>query len=120
MFSMKIPKMLLRQIYTFNSLKNVVNGIQFAIKNRLTDVEFMEVISIKINGKEIPKEQITLDWGDGKIIPANEINEQSSISFPLRQVVLVTCQTENLPHGKHKLEIAFRVKDYGVLEFDVE
>jgi hydroxymethylglutaryl-CoA reductase (NADPH) len=120
MFSMKIPKMLLRQIYTFNSLKNVADGVQFAIKNRLTDVEFMEVISIKINGKEIPKEQITLDWGDGKIISANEINEQNPISFPLRQVVLVTCKTENLPHGKYKLEIAFRVKDYGVLEFDVE
>ena len=46
-----IPSMLLRQLYTFNSLKNTENGVQFAIKNRLTDVEFTELKSVSINGR---------------------------------------------------------------------
>ena len=34
-----IPSMLLRQLYTFGSLKNTGQGVQFAIKNRLSDAE---------------------------------------------------------------------------------
>ncbi len=49
-----IPSMLLRQLYTYNSLKNTENGVMFSIKNRLTDVQFSELKSIKINGEEIP------------------------------------------------------------------
>ncbi|MCS6874139.1 MAG: hydroxymethylglutaryl-CoA reductase [Pyrinomonadaceae bacterium] len=118
MFSMKIPRMLLRQLYTFNSLKNTADGVQFAIKNRLMDVEFLELVFVKINGKEIAKENILLDWGDGKLLRADELKEP--IKFPLRKVVLVNCKMENLDHGKHHIEIAFKVKDYGLLEFDVE
>ncbi len=115
-----IPSMLLRQLYTLNSLKNVEGGVQFAIKNRLTDVEFSALNSIKINGNEIAKDKITFDLGDGNIISAADISESSPIPFPLKKIVLVTAQTENLPHGKHKIEIAVKAKSYGSLKFDVE
>lgn len=115
-----IPSMLLRQLYTFNSLKNTANGVQFAIKNRLTDVNFSELTSIKINGVEIPKDKITFDLGEGNIISANDISEANVISFPLKKVVLVNCEYGNLSTGKHKIEIAVKAKGYGSLKFDVE
>lgn len=115
---MKIPRMILRQLYTFNSLKNTPEGVQFAIKNRLTDVEFLELVSVKINGKQVEKGDITLDWGNGKLVKADELKEP--IHFPLRKIVFVNCKTSKLEHGKHRIEIAFKVKGYGVLEFDVE
>jgi len=36
---MLIPSMLLKKLYTLGSLKNTAAGVQFAVKNRLSDTE---------------------------------------------------------------------------------
>ena len=115
-----IPSMLLRQLYTNSSLKNIENGVQFAIKNRLTDVTFSELTSLKINGVEIAKDKIAFDLGDGNVISAVDISEQNPIPFPLKKIVLVSAKNGNLTHGKHKIEIAVKAKSYGSLKFEVE
>ena len=115
-----IPSMLLRQLYTNSSLKNIENGVQFAIKNRLTDVTFSELKSLKINGVEIPKDKIKFDLGEGNVISASDISESNPIPFPLKKIVLVSTQFGNLTHGKHKIEIAVKAKSYGSLKFEVE
>ena len=115
-----IPSMLLRQLYTHNSLKNTETGIKFSIKNRLTDVKFSELKSVKINGHEIPKENITFDFGNGETLAATAISEDNPIDFPLRKVIEVHCEGENLEHGKHKIKITVKAKGYGKLKFEVE
>ncbi|MDH3529290.1 MAG: hydroxymethylglutaryl-CoA reductase, partial [Acidobacteriota bacterium] len=115
-----IPSMLLRQLYTYNSLKNTDDGIMFSIKNRLTDVKFTELKSIKINGEEIPKEKISFDLGDGKVVPANSISDDSAIDFPLKKVVHVHASIDPLEFGKYKIRIAVKAKGYGSLKFEVE
>ncbi|NNE67493.1 MAG: hydroxymethylglutaryl-CoA reductase [Pyrinomonadaceae bacterium] len=115
-----IPSMLLRQLYTYNSLKNTDEGITFSIKNRLTDVKFTELKSIKINGKEIPKDRITLDLGEGNVISANSVSSDSAIDFPLKKILHVHAKTNNLEHGKYKIKIAVKAKGYGSLKFEVE
>lgn len=109
--------MLLRQLYTNNSLKNIEDGVQFALKNRLSDAEFTELVGIKIDGQEVPAGQISVDLGDGKFVAAESVRE---ISFPLRKVLNVRCQIGNLATGKHKIHIAFRAKPFGELKFEVE
>ena len=113
-----IPSMLLRQLYTTNSLKNNENGIQFALKNRLSDSEVSELTGVKINGQEIPKDKISLDLGDGTMIGANAIIEP--IAFPLKKTLVVHAAIGNLEHGKYKIEIAFKAKSFGNLKFEVE
>ncbi len=115
-----IPSMLLKQLYTFNSLKNTETGIKFSIKNRLTDVKFSELKSVKINGKEIPKDKIKFAFGDGEMLSANDISEDNPVDFPLRKVIDVHAETANLEHGKHKIKIAVKAKGYGSLKFEVE
>ncbi|NNE98292.1 MAG: hydroxymethylglutaryl-CoA reductase [Pyrinomonadaceae bacterium] len=117
---MPIPSMLLRQLYTYNSLKNTESGVKFSIKNRLTDVKFSKLKSVKINGKEIPREKITFDFGNGETLAASAVTEDNPIDFPLRKVIDVHCETENLDHGKHKIKIAVKAKGYGSLKFEVE
>ena len=115
-----IPSMLLRQLYTNNSLKNTGNGIKFSIKNRLTDVKFSELQSIKIGGVEIPKDKITFDFGGGETMSATTISENNPIDFPLRKTIDVHAETENLEHGKYKIKIHVKAKGYGSLKFEVE
>ncbi|MEZ5424673.1 MAG: hydroxymethylglutaryl-CoA reductase [Pyrinomonadaceae bacterium] len=115
-----IPSMLLRQLYTYNSLNNTADGIRFSIKNRLTDVKFSELQSIEIDGREIPKERISLDFGDGHTLSATDVSEDSPIDFPLRRTMDVHAAIGNLPHGKYKIRIAVKAKGYGSLKFEVE
>jgi len=115
-----IPSMLLRQLYTNGSLKNTDKGIKFSIKNRLTDVKFSELKSIKINDVEIPKDKITLDLDGGALIAAADVSVDNVIDFPLRQTMDVCAETKTLEHGKYKIEIAVKAKGYGSLKFDVE
>jgi hydroxymethylglutaryl-CoA reductase (NADPH) len=112
-----IPSMLLRQLYTNNSLKNTDGGVQFALKNRLSDGEFSELTAIKIDGRDVPHEQISVDFGGGEFVAADSVRD---IAFPLRKTLNVRCEIGNLETGKHKIHIAFNAKPFGSLKFEVE
>ena len=112
-----IPSMLLRQLYTNSSLKNTDGGVQFSLKNRLSDAEIGELNHIKIDGKDIPLDKISVDLGDGNFVPAESVKD---IAFPLKKTLNVKAAVGNLEHGKHKIEIAVKAKGYGSLKFEVE
>jgi hydroxymethylglutaryl-CoA reductase (NADPH) len=115
-----IPTLVLKQLYTFGSLKNTATGIQFAIKNRLSDAEVTELQHVAINGKKLPKDAIALDLGDGNILAPDQISPNRPIAFPLRKTLTMVAAMDPLPHGKHKIEIAFKTKPFGALKFEVE
>src|SRR5215207_2606504 len=115
-----IPSMLLRQLYTFGSLKNADHGVQFSIKNRLSDAEFTELQSIRINGRAVPLDAIMIDLGDGVGLPLDRVSPSHPIAFPLRQTLIVRANIAALPLGKHQIEIAFKSKPFGTLKFEVE
>ena len=112
-----IPSMLLRQLYTNNSLKNTDGGVQFSLKNRLSDAEIGELNGIKIDGKDIPLDKISVDLGDGNFVPAESVRD---IAFPLKKTLNVKAEIGNLEHGKYKIGIAFKAKPFGSLKFEVE
>ena len=49
--ALAIPSILLKQLYTFGSLKNTPSGVQFSLKNRLSDAEITGLQTVKFNGK---------------------------------------------------------------------
>jgi hydroxymethylglutaryl-CoA reductase (NADPH) len=112
--------MLLRQLYTFGSLRNTGQGVQFSIKNRLSDAEFTELQSVRIDSSAVPLDAISLDLGDGARLSPNQISASQPIAFPLRKIVTVQAGIAALPLGKHRIEIAFKTKPFGALKFEVE
>ena len=49
---MKIPSLILKQLYTFGSLENVAGGgVQFGLKNRLSDASLTRLKHVKIGGE---------------------------------------------------------------------
>jgi hydroxymethylglutaryl-CoA reductase (NADPH) len=115
-----IPSMLLKQLYTFGSLKNTESGVQFAIKNRLSDAEVTELQGVSIDGRALPKGAIKLDLGEGKIVAPDQISASQPIAFPLRKILTVHASIDKLPHGKHTIGIAFKAKPFGALKFEIE
>ncbi len=117
---MMIPKLLLRQLYTYASLKNQDNGVKFSLKNRLSDVTLTGVEKIVISGIEVDLDKVTLEFeGNGTFKPS-DISKDNPLEFPLRAIVNVFSEIGNLEKGKHELELTFRAKTYGKLNFTVE
>ncbi len=117
---MPVPSLLLKQLYNFSSLQNIASGVQFTLKNRLSDAQLTQWLGIRINGKEIPPDAILMDIGDGRIIPATEISAHNPLPFPLRQTVTIQANHETLGIGKHRLQIGFKAAPFGELNFEVE
>jgi hydroxymethylglutaryl-CoA reductase (NADPH) len=115
-----IPSMILRQLYTFGSLKNTAGGVTFAIKNRLSDAEVTELSGVSIDGRAVPTGALTLDLGDGVTIAPERISGREPIAFPLRRVLTVRAAIDPLPHGKHTIAVAFKTKPFGALKLEVE
>jgi hydroxymethylglutaryl-CoA reductase (NADPH) len=112
--------MLLKRLYTFGSLKNTAQGVQFSLKNRLNDATLTELTSVKIDDKEVPLSQISLHLGDGVKLSPNDFYANNPINFPLRKIIDIVADINDLATGKHKIELAFQSKPFGMLKFDVD
>jgi len=117
---MTIPSLLLKQLYTFGSLKNVKDGVQFTIKNRLSDATVTQFKRVVIDGQEVPRDRIKLDFGDGKPLSPDQISETNSVDFPLRKTVDIFSAIDPLQEGQHQLELIFDTKPYGELKVKVK
>ena len=114
---MRIPSLLLKQLYTFGSLKNVESGVQFSIKNRLSDATVTGLESIKLNGQSVPLQVVSLDMGEGTLLSPEQVTD---VAFPLRKTLDVYARIDPLPEGKHQIELAFETKPFGKLKLKVE
>jgi hydroxymethylglutaryl-CoA reductase (NADPH) len=86
---MFVPRMLLKRLYTFSSLKNVAGGVKFSVKNRLSDARLTEIARIKINGRDLPLEKTWLSLPGGIRLLATQITNRAPLDFP-RQVLAST------------------------------
>ena len=115
---MFVPSMLLRQLYTFGSLKNTSDGVAFSIKNRLSDAEFTGLRSVRVGGHDVPLDRVRIRHGDGEV-GAAELSSRP-LAFPLRAQLDVLASVDALPTGKHAVEIVFDSRPFGKLKLEVE
>ncbi|MEZ5332504.1 MAG: hydroxymethylglutaryl-CoA reductase [Thermoanaerobaculia bacterium] len=116
---MKIPSLLLKQLYTFGSLENVEGAVRFQLKNRLSDARVVALRALSINGREIPVDEVVLELAHDRR-PAPQISEAAPIPFPLRETVSVLASHPPLGDGAHEIRIAFVTDSFGELAFVVK
>ncbi len=114
-----IPSMLLKQLYTFDSLKNTPKGVAFSLKNRLSDATVTGVHHIKFDGVEVPRDKISVDLGNGAPLNLDEVGART-VDFPLRKVIDIHCAVPPLEVGMHHIEVKFDAKPFGTLNLKVE
>src|SRR5580700_5060623 len=117
---MTIPSLLLKKLYTLGSLKNTAAGVQFSIKNRLSDAEIVGVTSIAIGGEAVALEKVAGGLADGRSIPVSQVDAGHPLPFPLRSVVIIQTGAPQLAKGKYQIEISVETRPFGKLQFKVE
>jgi hydroxymethylglutaryl-CoA reductase (NADPH) len=116
---MKIPGLILKQMYTLGSLENVEDGVRFSLKNRLSNATLTRLSEVRIDGRPVPLERLTLDLGGDRVSGAS-VTPTSAIAFPLAKVVNIHARTEQLEKGQHEISIAFETTPFGSLSFKVK
>jgi hydroxymethylglutaryl-CoA reductase (NADPH) len=117
---MKIPQLLLRQLYTFGSLTNEPNGFRFSLKNRLSDVTLTRIVRVKFDHEEFSATQLEVDLGDGRWRAATAVTPEAPQPFPLKQVAHLRAPGHVIPDGTHEIEIGIEVQGLGSLSFKVK
>ncbi|MEM6337053.1 MAG: hydroxymethylglutaryl-CoA reductase, partial [Bacteroidota bacterium] len=117
---MQIPELILRQLYTLGSLENTDTGVQFSLKNRLTDVELAGLSKVAIDGEAADLSAVTLSFGDGGTTTAQALGQEGNVPFALRQIVDVTIHDTTLEVGRHEVELGFEAAGLGELTFSVQ
>lgn len=115
-----LPNVLLKQLYTRNSLRNTVDGFTFALKNRLSDARFTGLQRAQIDGRDYPADLFTLEPDGGEAIAVGDISAQNPLAFPLRRSVRVRAKAQPLEPGRHTLEITLHTQPFGTLILTVE
>jgi hydroxymethylglutaryl-CoA reductase (NADPH) len=117
---LKIPSLLLKQLYTFGGLANANGDVRLALKNRLSDATVTAIRRIEVDGREVPLAQIRIDLGEGRRLEAEAITEAAPLDFPLKRTVLLELGGIGpLAKGNHEIAFAFEAKPFGSLEFKV-
>jgi hydroxymethylglutaryl-CoA reductase (NADPH) len=116
---MKVPSLLLKQLYTFGSLENTGNGVAFHLKNRLSNATLIGVRGLSIAGEEVPLDQVSLGFG-GKSVRASEVSKANPVAFPLSETVQVLAGRSPLPEGKYQIQVDVETDPFGKLSIKVE
>jgi hydroxymethylglutaryl-CoA reductase (NADPH) len=117
--ALPIPSMVLKQLYTFNSLRNTADGVRFSLKNRLSDTKVTALHSVKFDGVAVSREAISLILDTGEMLKPDDLAQQP-IDFPLRKMLDVICRIDPLGEGIHKLEVNFLAGNFGNLTLKVD
>lgn len=116
---MKVPSLLLKQLYTFGSLENVDEGVRFHLKNRLSNATLVGVRKVQIDGEEISLDQVTLTFSGGSV-RASEVSKDRTVDFALGDSVEVLAQRGPLAEGKYPIRIEVDTDSFGKLTIKVE
>jgi hydroxymethylglutaryl-CoA reductase (NADPH) len=117
--AMKIPNLILRQLYTFGSLAHSPTGVRFCMKNRLSDATVTAVRRVAIDEEDVELGRLTLVV-DGHPVKASAISMHEPLAFPLTKTIVVEAPGVKLAAGKHKITIAFNSEPFGDLSFSAE
>ncbi|MFD2569340.1 hydroxymethylglutaryl-CoA reductase [Spirosoma soli] len=115
-----IPNVLLKQLYTRNSLRNTTGGFTFSLKNRLADAKFTGLQRARIDGQDYPADAFTLQPDGGEAVAVQAISDASPLAFPLRRTVRVHAVAQPLAPGKHKLELTLHTQPFGTITLAME
>ena len=97
--AMLIPSMLLKKLYTLGSLKNADQGVQFAVKNRLSDAELTGLEEHRHRRPADRVERGHARTGRREALQPDQISAANPIAFPLRTIVVLHTRLAPLPMG---------------------
>ncbi|MEF8913362.1 hypothetical protein [Natronomonas sp.] len=110
----------LERLFTWESLENTERGVEFELKNRLIETGFLGVTAARVDGEDVPKEDIILEVSPEERFRADEITPENPLELDLAETVQVILDRERLRLGVHEIELGLQVEGYGEVGFTTD
>jgi hydroxymethylglutaryl-CoA reductase (NADPH) len=115
----KIPSLVLKQLYTHGSLENTPDGVVFGLKNRLSDAVVTGINQITVDTQSVPIGALQFTMGENTFSP-EDVSVENPIDFPLAKIMTVLWKGESLEIGKHTIAVSVESTPFGKLSFSVK
>lgn len=115
-----IPSVVLKRLYTRDSLRNTESGVCFSLKNRLSEATLTGIFSLQLDGVEIPLRNTVLRPVGGEPRPAESITEDTPLQLPVGGILHLEMEGDPLETGNHKIQLHFGSRPYGRLKLNIE
>ena len=115
---MKVPAFLLKRLFVKGSLRNTSGGFEFKLKNQLGSGYAYGLLSLRVDGEEIPADRATFSIG-GKTMAFPDVSKESPASLAMNKEATITVKGRMLTPGAHKVNMGFIVAGLGELRFDL-
>ena len=79
-----IPSMVLKQLYTFGSLRNSPEGVRFSLKNRLSDATVTALHGVSFDGQAVPVDKLSVVLDSGEVLSPQAVLA-APVDFPQRR-----------------------------------
>ena len=113
------PNKILSQLYTRGTLYRKEEGLSFSLKNRLTDFNIEEVLSVSINSRKVGNNNVTFIVAD-RNIQASELNGSNPLFISLKQEVHVFCKHDPEDQIRLIIEVGLKTDVFGVIKLKFE
>lgn len=117
---MKIPSLVLRQLYTNGSLTATDDGVAFSLKNRLMDARLTALHRVTYDGQTIEGADLALSLENGSVLVGSDLASGTPVDFPLRRTVTVLVPGVAASEGVHEIALEFAIEGMGDLGFTVK
>jgi len=115
----KIPSLVLKQLFNHGSLENTPDGVVFGLKNRLSDAVVIEILEVSIDGRKLAIQDVEFTMGERTFLAA-DVSADNPIDFPLGKTMTVLSRGVELEIGKHTVALGFDSTPFGKLAFTVK
>ncbi len=113
-----ITPLIMKKIYSIGSLKNLDNGVSFAMKNPMKDAFIVGLEGLSINGLEILSSNVVMQSG-GVCLKADEISPVRPLPFPMGKDIEFHVQLISLAKNtEHRIAISVSTDLYGTLDLE--
>jgi len=112
-----VPPFLLRTLYVKGSLCNREDGFQFRLKNNLGSGYAKELLPLRVDGVEMPKEDCYFILDD-QAVPFTAVSEERPFTLAKGRETVIGVRGARLSPGEHTIGIGFVVVGLGKLGFD--
>ena len=114
-----IPKVMLKKIYKFGSLKQDADEISFQMQNNIYPATIIGVDPIKINEQDFEIDKVKVLINEEAVVNLVDVTKENP--FKLTKGDTFTFKIKgNLEPGKHKIDFSSLTKEAGKIAFDVE
>jgi len=113
-----ISPIILKKIYCIGSLKNIEDGVSFALRNPMKDGLITQITSLAINGVELPPDRTVVSV-NGTALKASEVCDDNPVPFPMGQDLWIRIQGMALARNtQHSIAVTCETDPYGTLELE--